>query len=100
MKSGQDNFFGREGCRHGRFQGMASVFGGGVVRKDLPRPLRIVLAVNLILCSQIKNWIGGPAGNIISCFVQMFYVAVPLSIMPEIYREAGPKQTESGGILI
>jgi undecaprenyl-diphosphatase len=32
-------------------------------------------AVNLILCSQIKNWIGGPAGNVNSCFVQMFYIA-------------------------
>ena len=32
-------------------------------------------AVNLILCSQLKNWIGGPAGIIVSCFVQMFYIA-------------------------
>ena len=32
-------------------------------------------AVNLILCSQIKNWIGGPTGIILSCFVQMFYIA-------------------------
>ena len=32
-------------------------------------------AVNLLICSQIKNWIGGPAGMIISCFVQMFYIA-------------------------
>ena len=32
-------------------------------------------AVNLILGSQIKNWIGGPAGIILSCFVQMFYIA-------------------------
>ena len=32
-------------------------------------------AVSLILCSQIRNWIGGPAGIIISCFVQMFYIS-------------------------
>ena len=32
-------------------------------------------AVNLILCSQIKNLIGGPAGIIVSCFVQMFYIS-------------------------
>jgi len=32
-------------------------------------------AVNLILYAQIKTWIGGPAGIIASCFVQMFYIA-------------------------
>ena len=32
-------------------------------------------AVNLILCSRIKSWIGGPAGTMVSCFVQMFYIS-------------------------
>ncbi len=32
-------------------------------------------AVELILCSQIKSWIGGPAGMLVSCFIQMFYIA-------------------------
>ena len=32
-------------------------------------------AVNLILCSRIKTWIGSPAGIIVSCFVQMFYIS-------------------------
>ena len=32
-------------------------------------------AVYLILCTQLRSWIGGPAGQIVSCFVQMFYIA-------------------------
>ena len=32
-------------------------------------------AVNLIVCSQLKDLIGGPAGLIVSCFVQMFYIS-------------------------
>ena len=32
-------------------------------------------AVNLILCTQIKNLLGGPAGLVASCFLQMFYIA-------------------------
>ncbi|MBR4158936.1 MAG: phosphatase PAP2 family protein [Spirochaetia bacterium] len=32
-------------------------------------------AVNLILCSKLKAMIGGPVGSIVSCFVQMFYIA-------------------------
>ena len=32
-------------------------------------------AVNLIVCSQLKNWIGGPVGLIVSCFVQMLYIS-------------------------
>ena len=31
--------------------------------------------VSLILVSLIKTWIPGPAGTMISCFVQVFYVA-------------------------
>ena len=31
-------------------------------------------AVNLILASLTKNWIGGPAGTLFSCFLPMFYI--------------------------
>ena len=31
-------------------------------------------AFSLILVPLVKNWIAGPAGTIISCFLQMFYV--------------------------
>ena len=31
-------------------------------------------AVSLILSNLLKSWIPGPAGTIISCFIQMFYV--------------------------
>ena len=32
-------------------------------------------AVSLILVPLVKGWIGGPAGTMISCFIQMFYIA-------------------------
>ena len=32
-------------------------------------------AVSLILVPLVKGWIGGPAGTMISCFLQMFFVA-------------------------
>ena len=32
-------------------------------------------AVYLVLYPVIKNWIGGPAGTIVACFIQMFYIA-------------------------
>ena len=32
-------------------------------------------AVSLILVPEIKIWIPGPAGTVVSCFLQMFYVA-------------------------
>jgi len=31
-------------------------------------------AITLLLTPQIKEWIGGPAGTMISCFVQMLYI--------------------------
>lgn len=31
-------------------------------------------AVSLILVAQIKSWIAGPAGTVISCFVQIFFI--------------------------
>ena len=37
--------------------------------------LIIYYAVSLILVPQIKVWISGPAGTIVSCFLQMFYVS-------------------------
>ena len=49
---------------------------------SLPRKLTriaigliIYYAVSLILVPQIKVWISGPAGTIVSCFLQMFYVS-------------------------
>jgi hypothetical protein len=32
-------------------------------------------AVSLILVPLVKGWIGGPAGTMISCFIQMFYIS-------------------------
>ena len=32
-------------------------------------------AVSLIFVPLIKGWIPGPAGTIVSCFLQMFYIA-------------------------
>ena len=31
-------------------------------------------AVSLILVPLVKSWVGGPAGTMISCFLQMFYL--------------------------
>lgn len=40
-------------------------------------------AVSLILVPLVKNWIGGPAGTLVSCFVQMFFVAF---LFPWIFK--------------
>ncbi len=34
----------------------------------------LVMALTAKLTPQIKEWIGGPAGTMISCFVQMLYI--------------------------
>ena len=31
-------------------------------------------AVSLIVVPLLKSWIGGPAGIMVSCFVQLFYI--------------------------
>ena len=36
--------------------------------------LAAYFAITLLLTPQIKEWIGGPAGTMISCFVQMLYI--------------------------
>ena len=50
---------------------------------DIPLPAKIARTVNglisyyavsLILVPVVKSWIGGPAGTLVSCFIQMFYV--------------------------
>lgn len=40
-------------------------------------------AVSLILVPLVKNWIGGPAGTLISCFLQIFYIAF---LFPWIFK--------------
>jgi membrane-associated phospholipid phosphatase len=51
--------------------------------------LFIYYAVSLILVPQIKVWISGPAGTIVSCFLQMFYVSF---IFPWCIKVFGRKQ--------
>ena len=48
------------------------------VQKKLMRAVSGLLgfyAVSLILMPWIKEWLPGPAGTIISCFVQMLYIS-------------------------
>lgn len=51
-------------------------------------------AVSLILVPLIKDWIGGPVGTLVSCFLQMFYISFcfPLAIKnlekQEVHQEA------------
>ena len=51
-------------------------------------------AVSLILVPLIKDWIGGPVGTLVSCFLQMFYISFcfPLVIKylekQEVHQEA------------
>lgn len=40
-------------------------------------------AVSLILVPLVKNWIGGPAGTLISCFLQIFYITF---LFPWIFK--------------
>lgn len=56
----------------------------GFTTTDVPMVRRMVrlvtgvfsyYAVSLILVPLVKGWIGGPAGTMISCFLQMFFVA-------------------------
>ena len=42
-------------------------------------------AVSLILVPLVKNWIGGPAGTLISCFLQIFYIAF---LFPWIFKHS------------
>lgn len=48
-------------------------------------------AVSLILCSQIKNWIPGPAGYILSSFVQMFYIAFLYPLCLKYFEKPLPR---------
>ena len=57
----------------GHTMNAATVFGGGSVRKDLPGLLGYYM-VSLIFVPLIKNGISGPAGTVLSCFVQLLYV--------------------------
>ena len=50
---------------------------------DVPLPIRLTrlavgmlsyYAVSLIVVPLLKSWIGGPAGIMVSCFVQLFYI--------------------------
>ena len=51
-------------------------------------------AVSLILMPWIKAWFPGPAGTILSCFVQMFYIVF---IFPWCARLAeGPQALQPG----
>ena len=51
-------------------------------------------AVSLILVPLLKDWIGGPVGTLVSCFLQMFYISFcfPLVIKylekQEVHQEA------------
>ena len=50
-------------------------------------------AVSLILVPMIKGWILGPAGTLISCFFQMFFVAFLFPwCMVRIEEKAVPAQ--------
>ena len=50
-------------------------------------------AVSLILVPMIKGWISGPAGTLISCFFQMFFVAFLFPwCMVRIEEKAVPAQ--------
>ena len=51
-------------------------------------------AVSLILVPMIKGWISGPAGTLISCFFQMFFVAFLFPwCMVRIEKKAVPAQS-------
>ena len=51
-------------------------------------------AVSLILVPMIKGWISGPAGTLISCFFQMFFVAFLFPwCMVRIEKKAVPVQS-------
>ena len=55
-------------------------------------------AVYLVLCAQVKNLIGGIAGIIISCFIQMFYISFlyPLCLK-YLEKPEGQKTAETEG---
>ena len=52
-------------------------------------------AVNLILCSWISNLIGGPAGIIVSCFVQMFHIAFAYPLCLKYLEKPEKNMTET-----
>ncbi len=53
-------------------------------------------AVSLILVPLIKGWIPGPAGTVISCFLQVFYV---IFLFPRYVKriEQGQKRKQESG---
>lgn len=54
-------------------------------------------AVSLILVPLIKDWIGGPVGTLVSCFLQMFYISFcfPLAIKYLGKQEVNQEAPES-----
>ena len=54
-------------------------------------------AVSLILVPLVKGWIGGPAGTMISCFIQMFYIAFGFPwLCRHVLERSGAIDTSAG----